>query len=634
MFRTRLPLVASLIFATLIASFLPANSASIAGTKCTKLNATKTVSNVKFTCTKSGKNLIWNKGVKIPKKPGTSANAESLNSKTEPITGNSDNSTINTDSSTSTTNSSSSSTNSSTTGTSPTSSKNIEPLLEKPCAKAGEEKTASFLLVCFKDRTRGLIWIRKGTDILYKFEGLPTSLINDSDIWTAKTVSTTTPSKNPLITIPALNGPQVGPTEVKQCKLKDVHNPNGPGSGPMAHGFPVTPMNPKYVTNGVMKVGILAVDFTDAPGESTLKADLDRNIAQMEDWFKYFSNGKLKLELTVSTDWVHSNKKSSEFDWVTVYPNTKWMDTAPKVAQSFVDLAPSNFDFSQLGALLVYFPQKSNKFNTDLTLQSLEYNTKQGRQWIAVEVPPNNLFERGQVPWIWWVHELLHGIGIAGHAPNGEDGLPLGIMINQYGGSLAMTAWDQFILEWLPDNQVYCLAPDKVAGQIVSLSPMEREDSITKAVVIPLSDSTGLVIQANRDDKWASKQYRYTFPDKFTGVSVYLVNTANGNFRSRSSAYGVDIPEFAGIIPENIDPQNLFFANYVKIDGDPRRTFACPAGLITKPGEENSVGGGCWQWNVLTYVVAGVGDVFTISGIKIEVVGSLENETIRITKAS
>ena len=69
MLRTRLPLVATLISAIFLASLLPANSATIAGSSCTKLNSTKTVSNIKYTCIKSGKKLVWNKGVAIAVKP-------------------------------------------------------------------------------------------------------------------------------------------------------------------------------------------------------------------------------------------------------------------------------------------------------------------------------------------------------------------------------------------------------------------------------------------------------------------------------------------------------------------------------------------------------------------------------------
>ena len=44
---------------------LPAQSATIAGTKCNKIAATKTVANINYTCVKSGKTLVWNKGVKV-----------------------------------------------------------------------------------------------------------------------------------------------------------------------------------------------------------------------------------------------------------------------------------------------------------------------------------------------------------------------------------------------------------------------------------------------------------------------------------------------------------------------------------------------------------------------------------------
>ena len=87
MFRTRLPHVVGLISATLLLSFLPAQSATIAGTNCTKLNSTKTVANIKYTCIKSGKKLVWNKGVAlkpVPKpSPKVSKSSESVQSQSE-----------------------------------------------------------------------------------------------------------------------------------------------------------------------------------------------------------------------------------------------------------------------------------------------------------------------------------------------------------------------------------------------------------------------------------------------------------------------------------------------------------------------------------------------------------------------
>lgn len=63
MVRTRLPFVTLLLSAFFLVLSQPAYSASIEGSKCTKLNSTKAISNIKYTCVKSGKTLVWNKGV-------------------------------------------------------------------------------------------------------------------------------------------------------------------------------------------------------------------------------------------------------------------------------------------------------------------------------------------------------------------------------------------------------------------------------------------------------------------------------------------------------------------------------------------------------------------------------------------
>jgi|LakMenE18May11ns_1017448.scaffolds.fasta_scaffold9595571_2 hypothetical protein len=48
------------------------------GAKCAKANQTQVVGNKKFTCTKSGSKLTWNKGVTVPRKatPSATASAE------------------------------------------------------------------------------------------------------------------------------------------------------------------------------------------------------------------------------------------------------------------------------------------------------------------------------------------------------------------------------------------------------------------------------------------------------------------------------------------------------------------------------------------------------------------------------
>ena len=56
-----------LLLAVSLLGVVPAQAAAKAGAKCNKVGATSTVAGKKFTCIKSGKRLIWNKGVTVKK---------------------------------------------------------------------------------------------------------------------------------------------------------------------------------------------------------------------------------------------------------------------------------------------------------------------------------------------------------------------------------------------------------------------------------------------------------------------------------------------------------------------------------------------------------------------------------------
>lgn len=60
----RLLIISGTAIALSLAS-VPANSASLSGSKCASAGTTRIVKNVKYTCVKSGKWLVWNKGVAV-----------------------------------------------------------------------------------------------------------------------------------------------------------------------------------------------------------------------------------------------------------------------------------------------------------------------------------------------------------------------------------------------------------------------------------------------------------------------------------------------------------------------------------------------------------------------------------------
>ena len=62
--KKRLAIVASVLSAVLLTSPLQAATPK-AGSKCVKVGATSTLAGKKYTCVKSGKKLVWNKGISV-----------------------------------------------------------------------------------------------------------------------------------------------------------------------------------------------------------------------------------------------------------------------------------------------------------------------------------------------------------------------------------------------------------------------------------------------------------------------------------------------------------------------------------------------------------------------------------------
>ena len=80
----RVALFITVVFALNLFGF-PANSAVKYGEKCSKAGQTATASGKKFTCIKSGKKLIWNKGVAIPKPVATPTSTQNPNVAETPL---------------------------------------------------------------------------------------------------------------------------------------------------------------------------------------------------------------------------------------------------------------------------------------------------------------------------------------------------------------------------------------------------------------------------------------------------------------------------------------------------------------------------------------------------------------------
>jgi len=397
------------------------------------------------------------------------------------------------------------------------------------------------------------------------------------------------------------------PVSIDVCKLQNsaMTVTRGDRDATQFSGFPLP--KPDYMSvKGTNEVLIVPVDFPDFQGGNELKAQLDYDIKWLVDWYDYFSNGQSKFNVTTMDKWLRLPKPRSE------YPtDEKSKDGLGGTsnfrqslqAQNFIDEVTKYFDLRKFSTVYLFFPD-GNYNQGDLIVRNQMFKIKEGQVLLNFFSWGRNLEGMETLKWAYYIHETLHDFWINGHAPG--NGWPLGIMTNQSGISYAMNPWEQFLLDWLPADQIYCDDFATLKTATVSLTPVEREDRQTKMAVIKLSPTKAIVVESHGVDKWSDFKFGdREFPPGFYSIMAYVVDlnkTVAPPVRSDGSSLSND--EWA-------------WAVWQKVDSGPSNRFEKPVGEGKNLGD----------------YVAVLGDTFTIEGVKIKFVATGDYETIEISKA-
>jgi hypothetical protein len=250
------------------------------------------------------------------------------------------------------------------------------------------------------------------------------------------------------------------------------------------------------------------------------------------------------------------------------------------------------------------FPEGETNFDMDLVVRNERFIIKEGEKNLNFFGwgHDNELMET--LRWSYYVHETLHDFDIIGHAPG--NGWPFGIFTNQSGISLAANPYEQFLLDWLPENQIYCQDVKTLTSVTISLSPLEREDRQTKMAIIKLSPTRAIVIESHGIDKWSSfNKGDRAFPPGFYSVMAYVVDL------DKTAAPPVTADG------RSLSNEEYAWAIWQKVEGGPSTGFGSVIGM--RPDMFN--------------MVAVLGDSFVIDGVRINFVGTGDYETIEISKS-
>lgn len=610
--RTPVSLVVLLVL-SLFLSFTPTQSATPpkAGAACQKLGVTKIHLGKKFTCVKKGKKLVWNKGTAVS--PPTSNNPPSP--ATAPSTKPAPSASL-----------------TPTPSPSPTSSpiQQVQlPTEGSICNKIGEKIITSYgYLRCTwpggpisTGDWRAITVKKLSTSASNNYKTVPVAMEsceNSGDTfdvpggylecrWThgKKLKWIRLSSKNPGFRN------TISPKGIELCKLQnaDALERTGRDSG-VKVAFPMDAtrkngMNPK----GTNKVLIVGVDFPQLRGNYDLLETNRNDIKIMLDWYRYFSNNQVSFEVSTIDYWINSPRSLASYEKYGDDGNSSTNNRFnAERSQPFVDLITQHIDLRTFSTVYMIFPDGATDWKVaSYVVRNELFKIKEGQTRLNFFGWSHDNEMAESLRWAFYIHETLHDFDIVGHAPG--NGWPFSIMQNNVGVSMAMNPYEQFLLDWLPENQIYCDDAETLTKVTISLSPIEREDKKTKMAIIRLSHTQLIVIESHSIDKWSDfKKGDRTFPPGFYGVMAYIIDLNKA----------VNTPVLAD--SRSSSNKDFAWAVYQEVQGGKSTDF--PVTFPAAFGED------------VYLALAVLGDSFLIDGLRIKLVGTGDFETIEISRES
>lgn len=591
--KKRLIVLLSIVSLSLPLPLIPANAAVKSGASCKTLGITSVASGKTFTCVKSGKKLVWNRGVAMKT--------------VSPIA-------------------------------TPQPQVDI-PKENTPCPMVGQKVfVTGGYFKCFwkgsaQDENSG-VQGEIAKQIFWRFFDTPKISTTKSNSYSVKPVENAPCAASgdsydlvggilecrwvsgkklrwiKINTVKKTFANAKSPVPIDVCKLQmsaSSADRTGRNSGAGQVGFPFVNtikngMNPK----GTNEILIIPIDFPDFEGIGSPKQQLEYDKKWLVDWYNYFSNGQAKFNVTTVDKWFRMPKPRSGYP--TDGKTINGLDSAAngnqgRQAQAFIDEITKDIDLRKFSTIYTFYPD-GEYTHSDLIVRNHKFTLKEGEKNLNFFSWGKNLEAGENLKWVYFIHETLHDFNIIGHAPG--NGWPFGIMANNTGVSYAINAWEQFLLDWLPENQIYCDDINTLKPTVISLSPMEREDKQTKIAVIKISPTKAVVVESHGIDKWSSfNTGDRSFPPGFYSVMAYVVDL-----------------DKAAAPPNNSDGtslsnQNQAWAVWAKVVGGKSTQYPYFAAAF---GED------------IYSATAVLGDSFESEGVRIRFVGTGDYETIEISK--
>ena len=320
--------------------------------------------------------------------------------------------------------------------------------------------------------------------------------------------------------------------EVAACRL-----PNQVGADRSSVGFPISPE--RIPTSGNVNVAVLFVDFQEAPARQDGTPTDDEQTLIHEMFVSLVFGAERYLEaISYGTFDVTFRPL---FRWLRMPHGLSWHYRDPEGGQIFgpsrfrliddaIGLADPDLDFEDIDSVVVIASPEADSIGRAVALAgSSDWSIYADGKTIL------NAIALGSSDWQWHdglaiAHELGHNLGLPdlydtsvkkdseGNLPDEVDRFVgvFGLMAANSSNSPAeMFAWFRWQLGWLRDTQVACITSFPTS---VQLTPLPTPGGI-KAVVVPLTETTALVVESRRALGYDSHLRK-------EGALVYMIDTS------------------------------------------------------------------------------------------------------------
>lgn len=287
-----------------------------------------------------------------------------------------------------------------------------------------------------------------------------------------------------------------------QCQLLDQTD-----DAKIRVGFPKPPA--RLPSFGTLNALIIPVDFQDVPGRRAPAEEFTLMTDATNVFYYATSGNRVKFDFQVIKNWVRMPVSSTFHKLGTPgYGDIfSYWELALATADPLVD-------FSQFDVVYVLSPRETPSSSIAWGPAGA-LDSSSGYPGISTDDGlVTNITSSGAdawqnvaqgTPWVWMAHETGHLFGLHDLYvnPGAQTFGAWDLMAsNSSKFAIEINSWNRYVQGWFTDSQIKCLnAVDiNTTGVTQLINPLSRINQLTKAVVVRLSDTKVLVIESRRNE--------------------------------------------------------------------------------------------------------------------------------------